>query len=156
MLERHFSFRETLGQVQVSYRSISHPQLPELPHVIRAHSPHTMWRFTVVSEEPERDPRLDKDVSGGETEEVVRMFSQRLSLLHVLKRQLRRLRDSLSRIWRATFRDRTSSKHSLPLATHTSSCNKQRRSGQRTLVEMESTVDSKGSIPVWFLNYMQR
>eukprot|EP01031_Cornospumella_fuschlensis_P032575 gene32575-39387_t len=153
LLERRFSFQQALGQVTVSYRSTAHPQLPERPLFIRAHSPHTMWRFTVVSEDEEGAEKRDAAPVGV-------LPKKHMQLLGLLQKSLGKLRRGWSWLMRSVFRIQPSDGIKALPAAPQPSCGKRisssSRRGHKTLVEVESTVDSKGSIPVWFLNYMQR
>lgn len=170
LLRREFSFRPDLKQVSICYRSIEDARVPEVDGVIRAVSPHTMWRFTVVDDHDPPPAVIPAAV-----------VSSRKGLLAALRKHMAGVKVRLKRVWKRVqhaLRPRTKgiSKESAAVAKRmvsssfstgatgagdgfcsaASNSNSKPRRRSRTLVEVESTVDSKGSIPAWFINYMQR
>lgn len=174
-------------QITISYRSVQDDRVPERSNMIRAHSPYTMWRFTM----------LDEDSSNRTSSSGASLPPQKISsgLTHTLRTSLRRLRSKV-KTWfgrvNSFFSAKLRRSHQDPFpvrsngsmlsaspaqpTTIAGSANEQstsyfsekngfckvnstepvlRRRG-RTIVEVETNVDSKGSIPIWFVNYMQR
>lgn len=87
LLLRKWNFSRSTRSVTLNYKSIESDIIPPADGVIRAVSPHTLWRFTAISS--------DGSMEG-------------------------------------------------------------RNRNSRTKVEIECLVDSKGRIPKWFINFMQR
>jgi hypothetical protein len=210
LLKREFDFNADASMVTVKYHSIEDDRVPVNPSMIRAISPHTMWRFTGVNttdldeyeqslleEENEENniaPLMDDDVpknyesTGGiasfqwKNQLFPKSFRRYFSLnfiksvskkmIFIVKSFFRKMRNDQTltlapadasadtNLYQSVVIDKPASfASSKPMSTSVSSCSDLRAPTARTLytlVEIETIVDSRGSIPTWFINFMQR
>ena len=180
-MERHFEINDTIKQITVSYRSIEDERAPLQPHMIRSESPHTMWRFTIVSDESESNEveEESKDKCSNTTSSQFSISTKSKSTSFVY-RTLSSLKKKLHHLWQGVksifVRKSVSAKPETKPSLQTvdmikdameqnCTCEKiykksystKRKSNRSwTYVEVETVVDSKGMIPIWFINYMQR
>jgi hypothetical protein len=169
LLERRFKFDLALKQVTASYRSISDSRYPEVEGIIRAMSPHTMWRFTVVAQEEEEKEHGAGDAIGALAKPPDAGTSGGVVSRRGLGRWRATVRDAIARCRQALMRvfggffrgpapaaapPQRSLQHRS--AEHCTSLHRGSGRSSKVLVEVESSVNSRGSIPAWFINYMQR
>jgi hypothetical protein len=207
LLKREFDFDEANSMVSVKYHSVEDDRVPLNPSMIRAISPHTMWRFTGVNvtdldeyeqsllreENEEEVNRLLLDASTKECnctdlasvqwknqlfpKSLRRYFSFQFKFIKTLSKKLFTFMKSVYRkmgkneegpatipeanLYQTVITSKTGSSSSVtpnsPSAGIGNCSNSHVSMGTRyTLVEIETIVDSRGSVPVWFLNFMQR
>lgn len=119
-----------------------------------------MWRFTVLPPLNKINNSVSEPIQSGEMSIAKK---GRLNPLVAVRRlwgvfsiQLGKLRAAINQKF-----GRRPSLHSLPrpVVAVSEEVNQQCKAdfiNSRTLVEVETVVDSKGSIPIWFINFMQR
>jgi hypothetical protein len=61
LLQRSFEFNPRLRQVTIRYFSVNDSRKPETDAYVRAVSPHTMWRFTVLHDDDDDEGEEEED-----------------------------------------------------------------------------------------------
>eukprot|EP01039_Chlorochromonas_danica_P001169 gene1169-1276_t len=192
LLRRRFLVNPDQKQITISYHSVEDDRVPELPGMIRAFSPFTMWRFTVINEEEEEEE--EDSCSADPRKDVVSPTAPSFTEQSAAKRSIP-WHKTLGSKAKAFFakagdiiinkKDKKAkeshdngfvrSEEPVPEAEQIDAdgfCSQSRSftnvldtssAGVRgallkgkTLLEVESMVDSRGSISSWFINYMQR
>lgn len=215
LLFRHFSFDAQRRQVTVRYISVEDARRPISEEMIRALTPHTLWRFTAVDDQEDTESdegeettvdisqynEKEMDLSDDPVESssslavmgpsrdqtmVSRVFRRALQrferAITVSKPLFQKIRRRCIVFWRDVKRriqaeassftdamepalmpavgaDVEGTLHmSSSAATKTKHKGNEhcRKRSNKVLVEVETVVDSRGSIPVWFINFMQR
>lgn len=225
LLHRKFHFASEKGVVSIHYKSTDDERVPLVPGTIRAHSPHSLWRFRSLrqcnavdkstaslvtrpqapvstSRYPSWTKRVFRSVLGDDraTMELSVQFRRTLPPANSRPSSGQRVRmvqtglsptvitsprnDSRPVAWwrkvvsawrrlKETFRGPPTSVTADAQATGVTGASRELAGmqcdandwdltppngsrGAGTVVEFESFVDSKGSIPAWFINYMQR
>lgn len=161
LLRRHFNYSISEKQVTILYHSIDDNRRPESAGVIRAVSPYTMWRFTVLP--PLNAMQENASETPSQTSDVSVVRKSRLNPFAAVQRLWKAFSNQLGKLKTAINRKlgRRHTSHPLhrPEVNSGVADNQQCKAdfvNSRTLVEVETVVDSKGSIPIWFINFMQR
>jgi hypothetical protein len=142
LLQRIFSFDRQARKVAVNYRSVLDSRIPPSKGLIRAESPSSLWQFRALT------PQGDGKGGDGAAEAG--------------RKALRWLQGSAkAKEQRGGGEGASSPASSYPTAAGPPgggfAAMRHSPDGRpRTVVEIESLVDSKGSIPAWFINFMQK
>ena len=135
LLRREFDYyrpekttNNVAGAVTISYRSVTDSRIPLQKNFIRSEAPHVLWRFVLVP--PGSNVCSVLSANGVNTESRITYGTN-----------LPTLEDSKALALLDTLKSVT-----------VQPCVVNR---PRTVVVVECVVDSKGSIPTWFINFMQ-
>eukprot|EP00600_Ochromonadales_sp_CCMP1393_P016090 CAMPEP_0175025060 /NCGR_PEP_ID=MMETSP0005-20121125/16866_1 /TAXON_ID=420556 /ORGANISM="Ochromonas sp., Strain CCMP1393" /LENGTH=295 /DNA_ID=CAMNT_0016283789 /DNA_START=191 /DNA_END=1078 /DNA_ORIENTATION=+ len=154
LLHRKFTFSTENRSVAVNYHSVEDRRIPPTPGIIRAESPFSLWKFRALS---------PKTPTKSAENKVLRWFKQQPI---VIKQNLddREISDiaagdtsthDSTRISYGVERKRRSYADG-PSGGSFAALTQSPDHRPYTVVEIESFADSKGNIPAWFINYMQK
>lgn len=128
VLRRDWIFDEISKSITFHYESIDDNRFPLTEKYIRAISPHTLWKFTAI--ENENNEHNEHTTPNKLTSFLQKLKSWDSNVKRFFQQLIKKDKGIVEQI---NFKGTS-----------------------KTKVEIECLVDSKGSIPAWFLNYMQR
>eukprot|EP01038_Epipyxis_sp_PR26KG_P007896 gene7896-10716_t len=153
VFNRKFIFDKPAKKVVIEYYTVSDDRLPIKANVIRGESPFTNWRFQSLDTNCEI-PAIDKSIEN-DNKKKPNKFGCLFNKNHPDCQQ-----KSDSDNNNNNNNDNNNESDEEQAATRSvveNICNKASfSSNYRTMIEIESFVDMKGSIPTWFINHMQR
>lgn len=179
LMKRHWIIDHDSKSVTFKYHSVQDIRVPERRTVVRADSPHTLWRFTAASDDKDYDA-ISSSMANDESEsnqraaiifdrhdvlkvnKVLRAFSL---LGKFLSKFTKTMKHSLGRVFRSIISKISPRDESLCqnrpqgdgiCSDRKASISSIQSKSKSTKIEIECLVDSKGIIPAWFLNYVQR
>lgn len=152
LLHRSFHFNEQQRSISINYKSVEDDRIPITPGAIRTFTPFTSWKFKAICNEELAGYNVPSgthdsvDSSNSDVDRNSQEMNKAQKFFATIKRKVR-----------SVFRR----KGEASTNTHNSNDNKSNEQRSRcrsthTHVEIECLVDSKGSVPSWFINYMQR
>jgi hypothetical protein len=199
LIARHFKYNTTIKQVEINYYSVDDARRPVSPNMIRAVSPHSMWRFTAMNDDDilitqrSSDAPLSqssysssfKNQSASTTtstdnietaislsklsfRQLLQSWKTKFTKLFIqgwqkMKELIKLEKKIVSKLESKNFTENIPKTETTITAddTENNSCVidqhiLQGKKSTKVLVEVETAVDSKGSIPIWFINFMQR
>jgi hypothetical protein len=165
LLHRTWIIDTNVKSVTFKYRSVNDHRVPLKEGVIRAISPHTVWKFTAVDKRPMicESEGINQENNSNESNSMnISNLNQVAAQVPTMSRILNAFRKLMSMLLspiKYFFSNKSTKSPKLAdsnIETKPSMTNSSRINSQNTRVEIECLVDSKGGLPAWFLNYMQR